>query len=249
MEKKNNSGILGGVLIGIIIMLLVIGGLFVTGTINFKENKANDNMQTTGNEETSENSQTNENQDNSNHDVDESTRNKLFDIVGIPSQKNKTGSNELNDFVSKENYKENANNILKYTKADVESVNVDVDIDECAPRCIAYTKENAEKLIKIYNFSGTLEDYFVKSNKLDNIYIKSLDTGVMREWNGPNAGIKHESITSEYFDNDSIRITDKQVINKYDKDNGELNTTNQTTVFEFKKDNTGSYYLSNVTVK
>ena len=36
MEKKNNSGMLVGILIGIIIMLVVVGGLFATGTIGFK---------------------------------------------------------------------------------------------------------------------------------------------------------------------------------------------------------------------
>ena len=243
MEKKNNSGILVGILIGIVITLLVVGGLFATGTVSFKTATTTDNGQT------NENNQTDEIRDNSIKEVDEPTKNKLFDIVGIPSTNNKNGSNELNDFISTNNYKDNADNILKYTKADIASANVNVDIDECSPRCTTYTKENAEKLIKLYNFSGEVDSYFVKSKKLDNIYIKYLDSGVLREWNGPNAGIKHESILSEYFDSDGIRITDKQIINKYDKDTGELHTINQTTVFEFKKDNAGDYYLSNVIVK
>lgn len=49
MEKKNNSGMLVGILIGIIIMLLVVGGLFVTGTIGFKTNANTDNGQTSEN--------------------------------------------------------------------------------------------------------------------------------------------------------------------------------------------------------
>ena len=242
MEKKNN-GTLVGILIGIILTLLVVGGLFATGTIGFKTNTTTDGGQS------SNNNQTSKEQSSFNKEVDESIRNKLFNIVGLASSNNKTGSNELNDFVSSNNYKENANNILKYTKADVETANVDVDIDECAPRCAAYTKENAEKLIKIYNFSGTVDDYFVKSSKLEGIYIKSLDSGVLAEWNGPNAGIKHENITTEYIDEDSIRITDKQVINKYNKDTMKLKTINQTTTFEFNKDIDGDYYLSQVIVK
>ena len=43
-EKKNN-GTLVDILIGIIIMLLVVGGLFATGTIGFKTNTTNDNEQ------------------------------------------------------------------------------------------------------------------------------------------------------------------------------------------------------------
>ena len=45
MEKKNNSGMLVGILIGIVITLLVVGGLFVTGTIGFKTNTTNNNEQ------------------------------------------------------------------------------------------------------------------------------------------------------------------------------------------------------------
>ena len=52
MEKKNNSGLLVGILIGIIIMLLVIIVLFVTGTISFAKT-------TNNNEQTSENNQVN----------------------------------------------------------------------------------------------------------------------------------------------------------------------------------------------
>ena len=43
-EKKNN-GTLVGILIGIVLTLLVVGGLFVTGTIGFKTNTTTDNGQ------------------------------------------------------------------------------------------------------------------------------------------------------------------------------------------------------------
>ena len=47
MENENkNNGMLVGILIGIIIMLLVVWGLFVTGTIGFKTNTTTDNEQT-----------------------------------------------------------------------------------------------------------------------------------------------------------------------------------------------------------
>ena len=49
MEKKNNNGMLVGILIGIIIMLVVVGGLFATGTIRFKTSKTSDNGQTSEN--------------------------------------------------------------------------------------------------------------------------------------------------------------------------------------------------------
>ena len=52
MEKKNNSGMLVGILIGIIITLLVVGGLFATGTIGFKTSTTTDNGQTSENNQT-----------------------------------------------------------------------------------------------------------------------------------------------------------------------------------------------------
>ena len=45
MEKKNNSGMLVGILIGLVIALLVVGGLFATGTISFKQTTTTDNGQ------------------------------------------------------------------------------------------------------------------------------------------------------------------------------------------------------------
>ena len=63
MEKKNNSGMLVGILIGIIIMLLVVGGLFATGTIGFKstistdkKEKTNDSNVINSNEQVNNNS-------------------------------------------------------------------------------------------------------------------------------------------------------------------------------------------------
>ena len=49
-EKKNNSGMLVGILIGIIIMLVVGIGLFATGTISFKTTTTNNNEQTSEND-------------------------------------------------------------------------------------------------------------------------------------------------------------------------------------------------------
>ena len=49
MEKKNNSGMLVGILIGIVITLLVVGGLFATGSIGFKTSTTTDNGQTSNN--------------------------------------------------------------------------------------------------------------------------------------------------------------------------------------------------------
>lgn len=47
-EKKNNR-MLVGILIGIVITLLVVGGLFATGTIGFKTSKTSDNGQNSEN--------------------------------------------------------------------------------------------------------------------------------------------------------------------------------------------------------
>ena len=48
MEKKNNNGMMVGLLMGIIIMLGVGIALFATGTIGFKT--TTDNEQTSGND-------------------------------------------------------------------------------------------------------------------------------------------------------------------------------------------------------
>ena len=45
MEKKNNSGMLVGILIGIVLTLLVVGCLFVTGIIGLKTNATTNNSQ------------------------------------------------------------------------------------------------------------------------------------------------------------------------------------------------------------
>ena len=49
MEKKNNSGMLVGILIGIIIMLVVGIGLFVTGTVSFKSMTTNNGQSNNSN--------------------------------------------------------------------------------------------------------------------------------------------------------------------------------------------------------
>ncbi|MBR3161631.1 MAG: hypothetical protein IKF19_02750 [Bacilli bacterium] len=70
--KKNNNEILVGILIGIIIMLLVLVGLFATGTISFKTTTINENGQASENkyEDTS---------DTSNDTIEEETTKKVDD--------------------------------------------------------------------------------------------------------------------------------------------------------------------------
>lgn len=60
MEKKSN-GTLVGILIGLVIALLVGVCLFATGTIGFKTNINNDNVQSNGNNQITDNSTVNEN--------------------------------------------------------------------------------------------------------------------------------------------------------------------------------------------
>ena len=77
MEKKNNSGMLAGILIGIIIMLLVVGGLFVTGIIGFKTNTTTDNGQT------SENNQGNNTiSETQNSNIQEKTKKNFDSFIG-----------------------------------------------------------------------------------------------------------------------------------------------------------------------
>jgi len=247
-NQKNNKGVIA-LLIIIIIILSVLCILFATGTITFKSNNIDNkenNENITDNNNQNQEIQNNTNEIN-NNEIDKTTLNKLFDIIGIPSTNNPYGSSELNDYISNNDYTKNANEILRHTNIGIIEDNIDVDVNECAPRCNVYTKENADNLIKIYNLPGTINDYFTKSTKLENIYILHISTSVAAEWNGPDAGITHD-VTSEYINSTDIKITDKQIIKKYNE-NRELQATNQTTTFIFKKDNENKFYLDNVTVK
>ena len=69
MEKKNNNGLLVGLLLGLVIAALVVGGLYVTGNINFKKTITN-------NEQVSENNNTKEKnaiKNNENNEINKST--------------------------------------------------------------------------------------------------------------------------------------------------------------------------------
>ena len=75
MEKKNNNGVLIGILIGIIIMVLIVIGLFATNTISFNTKKTSTNNQEKENiqETTKENKEINEEQ-NTNKVTNENTQ-------------------------------------------------------------------------------------------------------------------------------------------------------------------------------
>ena len=59
MKKKKNNGAFIGLLIGIIIMLLIVVGLFATNTISFNTKEASTNNQTKENKEEKSNKQNN----------------------------------------------------------------------------------------------------------------------------------------------------------------------------------------------
>ena len=89
MEKKNNNGVLIGLLIGIIIMLLVFIGLFATNTISFNT------KETTMNNQTKENNQS-EKAIKSNNTVEEkeiSKKELVNKLKGIWKHQNEDGVN------------------------------------------------------------------------------------------------------------------------------------------------------------
>lgn len=265
MEKKNKSGIIIGILIGIIIILTTLVILFATDTISFKNNKDNNNENNseTSNNENNNIQEENNNQTNiTNNGIDTDTLNYLLKGLGIPTNSTDYGNSKLSYYVSKSDYK-------KYARAIIiaSAVNGDGNIDgvelpdnynkyedkgacEDAIGCAIISEEKAHEILRLYNFGGYLTDYFHKSSVLDKMYgIHFGGTLVIGEFNGPDAGINH-TVTSELIDG-IIKITDEQEITYYDVDNSnKLTNKKQTVIFSFIEGlNTGEYFLSNVEVK
>ena len=256
MEKKNNSGILVGVLIGIIIMLLVVGGLFLTGTISLKTTTSTDNKQNTANKQTSEDSKNEINpaKNNSTNEIDSALLNNLYNILGINlKEKDSKLGDCLNYFLSTNNYKENAERIFgiyaSQNSLSTYHYNDDTCNDECkraysCAECSSIKKIDANKIIKLYNLDNLNLSELPGYND-EYRYLTKIPMGTC------HYKVKHNNLTSQYIDNNTITITDNQQIIDYvfEEDNKVNSTKNQTVIYEFKKDNDGNYNLSNVSVK
>ena len=84
MEKKNNNGVLIGLLIGIIIMVLIVVGLFATNTISFNTKETSTTNQEKENKEV-ENLEGNKNKE-STSDLEKIAKNYEFNESAEPNQ-------------------------------------------------------------------------------------------------------------------------------------------------------------------
>ena len=240
MEKKNNSGMLVGILIGIVITLLVVVGLFATGTIGFKTSTTSNSIQ----------KDENKSETTSNEKIDSALENSLYKMLGIIEDS--TWGDCLNYMLSSNDYKTNAkqifglyasNNSLNTNHYNDGACNEDCKKALSCGECSSIKKIDADKIIKMYS--------------LNNLQLNELP-GFKEEYaytNGIPAGVCHYKVThdtnSKYLDSNSIRIVDKQAATDYvfGEDNKVNSTKNQEVTYDLKKDNNGNYYLSQVTVK
>ena len=260
MEKKNKSGIIIGILIGIIIVLTALVILLATGTISFKDNQ--DNNKTTNNENNDIKEENNNKTEIINKGVDIETLNYLLKGLGIPTNSTDYGNTLVSYYVSRTDYKKYANEIIVHASVNgygnVDGVELPDDYDkykdkgacEDAIGCAIISEEKAHEILMLYSFGGYLTDYFHKSSVLDKMYgIHFGGTLVHGEFNGPDARIKHKVKAENDFP--KITITDEQEITYYDvKNSNKITTKRQTVVFTFLEGlNIGDYFLSNVEVK
>ena len=116
MEKKNNSGMLVGILIGIIIMLLVVGGLFATGTIGFKSTISTDKKEETNDSNViNSNEQVNNNSSEKVDNIEQKLETSPFDSDKLDASISKNVTVPISEISIKE-YEESINGEKYYLK-------------------------------------------------------------------------------------------------------------------------------------
>ena len=195
-----------------------------------------------------------------NNGVDEVVLNNLFDVLGIPSLNRQYGDSALNYLVSNSNYSNDAKDIISYygNTWDEKTLfrNPPDEVyssEECgvgAAGCKIISKNEAQRIYNLYNFTGKITDYFKETSLLENDYIFFVtNTSPLTMWNGADAGIKH-NVTSEHINNSDVKIIDNQIVSYYDENStsGDIIKQNRTVIYIFKNNNS-EYYLSSVEVK
>lgn len=195
-----------------------------------------------------------------NTNVDSPKLNEVLTALGIASTNSLANNDNLNYYLSVENYKDNAKDIIVYASINTEGktsseielpegYDLKSDVGACSDSvgCALISKEDAEKVMKLYNLGDDLTKYYYKSSEIDDVYgIHYGGSLVLAQFNGADAGIKH-NLVAEIANENAIKISDNQVITYYD-DLGSVQTKNLNVTYLFKSSNTGSYYLDNVSV-
>ena len=115
-----------------------------------------------------------------------------------------------------------------------------------AEGCAIVSKDDALKIIKLYDFEGTIDDYFYKSES-DEVYgIRYGESLELPQFNGSNLGIGHNLVV-KYVGDEDIDIEDTQLFN-YNDDEGQFKSTNRVVKYTFKKNEDDEYCLNSVLI-
>lgn len=275
---KNNKTTIAIISI-LAVLVVLLGGYIVYDKILKEEpNNQNDvgtkNEESTNKEQNNQHLTENNDSDNfklNNQGIEKEELNQVLDMLGLKEYNNKENHNEDNDclnyYVSNQDFRNNSKEIFVWylsvhnmgTYHEDAMIYVDKDnkievsVYNCAD-CGSTTKKNAEKIIGLYKLTG-MDKHF---GEMPEPYKKTEYTINYFDLSGKhplmcNIKTSHD-VVAKYDNNNNIIITDIQNVTEYEEyyDKIEENITstkNQTVTYEFKKDTTGSYYLSNVEVK
>ena len=186
-----------------------------------------------------------------NVNVDANDLSAVLSLLGIGD----TNIDALTYYVTNENYRDNAKDIITYYailgSSMTSSYNADDYKDDkgaCADAegCAIVSKDDALKIIKLYDFEGTIDDYFYKSES-DEVYgIRYGESLELPQFNGSNLGIGHNLVV-KYVGDEDIDIEDTQLFN-YNDDEGQFKSTNRVVKYTFKKNEDDEYCLNSVLI-
>ena len=240
MEKeKNNNGLIALVIV-LFLLVLGLGGYIVYDKVLSNDNETINNV-------------------NNNDEIDTAVLNNLYTIVGILPVDQYYRNSCLNKAISTNDYKNNAYEIFSWyayfynmdsNHYNDEKCKLDIEcqkaLSAAASRTI--TKENANKILELYNFEETSNSFLKPLSSYDDEYSYATQIG-----DPPTCrySIEHDT-DSKYLDSNTIRITDKQNITEYgffEESDQIKSQKEQTVTYDFRKNTEGKYYLESVIVK
>jgi len=254
MKKKSNVGLY--IVLSILCLLVgVVIGIVVYDKFIDNNNKENNNGNTIHyKDETVKFTGKYQEVNIKNSDIPENVE-EIFGILGLPHNSS-NGNGLLNYYLSNENYNEHAELIISYygntwdENSLFKSIPDEVSNSSACVMssfCMGISKTDAERIFKIYGFTGNINDYFKTTDLLEDQYVFTVkNTSVPPMFNSPDAIISHN--ISDYTLTDDIEnIIDKQIIKIVDEqDYSQLNIYAKKVTYSLKKDEEGKYYLTSI---
>lgn len=251
-KKKNML-----VILLVIVLLTVIGvvlGIFLFNKFGKKDNNVSDTSVVQKNDNVSLN-----NNVINNTGVDDKTLREVLNLVGIASTSDTNNNDALNYYISNNNYVNEANNIILYyavndegkTSSQItlpEGYDIKSDVGACsdAVNCALISREDAEKILKVFKLGDDLSKYFYKSSEIDDTYGIHYDVTLpFAIFNGDNLGISH-NLSASLENESTIKVDDNQTIDYLD-DNGNVLNISKVVTYIFKVQDS-YYYLDSVSV-